>query len=190
MAGEVSWKSSSGGGRLGKRRSLPETDSIPSGLISSEFLAVASSLEVLTRVPAAPTSRSFLTSRAAITSPGAGGRNQSSQPLSRQRWQPGCQRRDRDGRPDTNAGETESGPREGLLPSGQAAGSWNFPPPLARRWIAPSSATERHAHPRLAALNHTCQRLRKTGRESQSCDRPITEWLNWLCENGSASGCC
>ena len=54
--------------RLGKRRLLPETDSIASGLISTELLAVVSSLEALTRVPAAPASRSFLTSRAAITS--------------------------------------------------------------------------------------------------------------------------
>jgi hypothetical protein len=32
--------------------------------------------------------------------------------------------------PTTVPEETENGPREGSLPSGQAAGRWYFPPPL------------------------------------------------------------
>ena len=84
------------------------------------------------------------------------------------------------------------GPREGLLPSGQAAGRWYFPPPLcADDMDAARPGIRRQTHASLLAAFHTCERMQAYEvRKGQCRDRPIAEWLNWLCENGSVPGRC
>src|SRR5271157_3836485 len=79
--------------------------------------------------------------------------------------------------------ESENGPREGLLPSGQAAGSFHFPPLLCAddselRRAQPSAPYQLDYEQGITLARHEV-------RESQSRDRMIEEWHCWLCDNGS-----
>ena len=107
-----------------KSYSLPLTLATALGLFSSTFLALARGSIRLTGMPGPPASRSFLTARAAVTSLGPRWQEPAFAafqkapaaarvPTARAAW---LTRRQR--------GDTQIGPREGLLPSGQAAGSW------------------------------------------------------------------
>ena len=58
------------GRRFGKRGSLPRTLAMAFGLLSASFLALESGPVALTGMPASPVLRSFLASRAAVTSLG------------------------------------------------------------------------------------------------------------------------
>jgi hypothetical protein len=78
-----------------------------------------------------------------------------------------------------------------MLPSGQAAGRWHFPPPLCADRRADGGRHRSDRHPSDYGRGRCLPRRQRPGRrESQSRDRPIAEWLNWLCDNGSHPGRC
>ena len=92
----------------------------------------------------------------------------------------------------TKRRETGGGPREVLLPSGQAAGRWYFPPPLCAddTDAARPGPGNIHMPDYLQQLTHARGDQRLGVRKDQCRDRQIAEWINWLCENGSVVGRC
>jgi hypothetical protein len=65
--------------------------------------------------------------------------------------------------PATTRGENENGPREGLLPSGQAAGRWYFPPPLCA-----DDSKARHQRSSSTHISAYVQRLNRARHEQTS----------------------
>jgi hypothetical protein len=177
---------------LGERRSLAVTLTRASGLVASVLSAVGGCSIVLPGHPAAPASRGILASRATIAGLGLARQEPAFTPLEQaspaagmpsapRRW---LTRQQRPGKLETAHGRSCSRAvrrREGEI---------------SRRPFAPTASTAVVGNRTARTLQITCtdsclpRRARQDGRGSQSRDRPIAEWLNWLCESGSLPDRC
>jgi len=118
------------GRRLGNSCSLSLTFATALGLFSSTFLAFDSGSIRLTGMPGPPVSRSFSTSRAAVTSLGQAAGTSVRSLSGRTGSSKGANGESRLVDPTPLHGDTQIGPRRAWLPNGQAVGRWCFPPLL------------------------------------------------------------
>ena len=177
---------------LGKSCSLPLPLATALGLFSSAFLALEGGSISLTGMPGPPVRRSFLTSRAAITSLGPRWQEPAFAvfqeapatarvPTARAAWLTRRQARGHSNRPTGGLAPERSGGGKVVLPAAT----------LRRRHGRRSSRPRRRTHASLLAAFHTCERMQgHEVRKGQCRDRQIAEWLNRLCENASVPGRC
>jgi len=117
---------------------LLEARAMPSGLFTAVFLAIERGPVALTCKPDAPDSRRFSALGAAVAFPGLARREPAFAPFEKTAAAAGVPTA-RAERLTRHQGFTKLGSAHGrdLLPSGQAAGSCHFPPPLcADSWTA------------------------------------------------------
>jgi hypothetical protein len=183
-----------GRGRIGWRGSgsLADSAAIASGLVAAALSAVAGGAITASGQPAAPAACGGLADGATVAGLGAARQEPALATLEQAAAAvgmpaPGSGSLTRD----QGVGRLGTAHGRDMLPSGQAAGRWHFPPPLC--------ADDREArHQRSSGAPRSAYtvglegaRSRQTGRsESQSRDQPIAGWLNWPCENGSLPGRC
>lgn len=92
---------------------------------------------------------------------------------------------------DQGVGRLGTAHGRGMLPSDQAAGRSHFPPPPCADRRDDGGRHRSDRHPSDYGKGRCLPRRQGPRRgESQSRDRPIAEWLNWLCDNGSLPGRC
>jgi hypothetical protein len=178
--------------RLGKSRSQPLALTMASSLFSAAFLALDGSSVSLTGVPGPPTLRGFPTGMAAITSLRPSGQEPAFAifkeasatarvPTMDAAW---LTRRQRAGTLKWAHGRVSSRAvrrREGGT---------------SRRYFAPTAWTPLVQGPApytcqiTCSNSHTRGHAEACGKQGQCRDRPIAEWLNWLCESGSLPDRC
>jgi hypothetical protein len=181
-------------GRIGLREggTLAGPAAIASGLVAATLSAVAGGAVASSGQPAAPAACGGLADGATVAGLGAARQEPALATLEQAAAAAGM--------PATGSGSLTRDQGVGrlgtahgrdMLPSGQAAGRWHFPPPLCADRRADGGRHRSDRHPSDYGRGRCLPRRQGPGRrESQSRDRPIADWLNWLCENGSVFGRC
>ncbi len=179
-----------GGGvvRFGESRSLSDPATIASGLVAAALLTVGGGAVALTGEPGPPAACSPLAGRATVACLGSARQEPVFAPLEQAAAAAGMPPA-ATGWLTWHHGVGKLGTAHGrdLLPSGQAAGRWNFPPPLCADRLG--SGGRRPSGTQPSGYLRGLMLAKEEERAKTAIDRSRL-WLNWLCDIGSVFGRC